>query len=151
MTDSIRLATTDDVDAVRTCVRAAYAMYLERMDQEPAPMTADYGSLVGQGVVHVLDADSGDGLAGVLVAFARDDHYFIENVAVRPDLHGTGRGRLLLTFAEDEARRQGFDRVELYTNAVMSENIDYYPRLGYEEIGRHEEDGFERVFFRKGL
>lgn len=114
-------------------------------------MTADYGSLVGQGVVHVLDADSGDGLAGVLVAFARDEHYFIENVAVRPDLHGSGRGRLLLAFAEDEAKRQGLDRIELYTNAVMSENIDYYPRLGYEETGRHEEDGFERVFFHKGL
>lgn len=151
MTESIRLATTDDVDAVRTCVRAAYTMYLERMEQEPAPMTADYASLVGQGVVHMLDDDPGGGLAGVLVAVAREDHYFIENVAVRPDLHGTGRGRLLLTFAEDEAKRQGFDRIELYTNAVMTENIEYYRRLGYEEIGRHEEDGFQRIFFRKSL
>lgn len=152
MTDSIRLAVADDVDAVRACVRAAYAMYLERMEQEPAPMTADYASLVAEGVVHVLDDEpTGNELAGVLVAFARDDHYFIENVAVRPDLHGTGRGRLLLTFAEEEARRQGFDRIELYTNAVMTENIDYYPRLGYEEIGRNEEDGFQRAFFRKGL
>lgn len=152
MTDSIRLATTDDVDAVRACVRAAYTMYVDRMDQEPAPMTADYGALVEEGVVHVLDDEpAGTALAGVLVAFARKDHYFIENVAVQPDLHGTGRGRLLLAFAEDEAKRQGLDRIELYTNAVMSENIDYYPRLGYEEIGRHEEDGFQRVFFRKAL
>ena len=151
MTDSIRLATPDDVDAVQACVRAAYTMYLERMEQEPAPMTADYASLVGQGVVHVLDDDPGGDLAGLLVAFAREDHYFIENVAVRPDLHSTGRGRLLLSFAEDEAKRQGFDRIELYTNTVMTENIEYYPRLGYEETGRHEEDGFERIFFRKSL
>ena len=47
--------------------------------------------------------------------------------------------------------RPGFDRIELYTNAAMRENIEYYPRLGYKEIGRHEEDGFERVFFRKSL
>lgn len=129
-------------------------MYLERMGQEqkPAPMTADYASLMGQGVVRVLDDDpAGADLAGVLVAFACDDHYFIENVAVLPQLRGTGRGRLLLTFAEDEARRQGFDRIEPYTNAAMRENIDYYPRLGYEETGRHEGDGFQRVFFRKSL
>ena len=115
-------------------------------------MTADYASLVERGVVHVLGEDTaGTELAGVLVAFPRDRHYFIENVAMRPDLHGTGRGRLLLAFAEDEALRPGFDRIELYTNAAMRENIEYYPRLGYKEIGRHEEDGFERVFFRKSL
>ena len=69
-------------------------------------------------------AVAGGGMSGVLVAFACDDHYFIENVAVLPQLRGTGRGRLLLTFAEDEARRQGFDRIEPYTNAAMRENID---------------------------
>ena len=42
-------------------------------------------------------------------------------------------------------------RIELYTNAAMRENVDYYPHLGYEETGRHEEDGFQRVFFRKAL
>jgi hypothetical protein len=26
-----------------------------------------------------------------------------------------------------------------------------YPRLGYEETGRAEQDGFPRVFFRKRL
>ena len=64
-------------------------MYVERMEQEPAPMTADYASLVERGVVHVLGEDTaGTELAGVLVAFPRDGHYFIENVAMRPDLHG---------------------------------------------------------------
>lgn len=33
----------------------------------------------------------------------------------------------------------------------MTENIPYYPSLGYEEIGRWQEDGFDRVFFRKEL
>ena len=33
----------------------------------------------------------------------------------------------------------------------MTENIAYYPALGYAEIGRWEEDGFNRVFYRKDL
>jgi hypothetical protein len=32
----------------------------------------------------------------------------------------------------------------------MHENIAMYLRRGYEETGRFRQDGFERVFFRKG-
>jgi hypothetical protein len=33
----------------------------------------------------------------------------------------------------------------------MTENLDYYPRRGYHETHRAEEDGFRRVFFRKAI
>ena len=33
----------------------------------------------------------------------------------------------------------------------MTENLELYPRLGYREVDRREEDGFSRVFFRKRL
>jgi Ni,Fe-hydrogenase III large subunit len=39
--------------------------------------------------------------------------------------------------------------IELYTNAKMTENLAYYPRLGFEETGRRREDGFDRVYFRR--
>jgi len=45
----------------------------------------------------------------------------------------------------------GVDVVELYTNEIMTENIAIYTRLGYDEIERKHEDGFNRVFFRKLL
>jgi hypothetical protein len=31
----------------------------------------------------------------------------------------------------------------------MTENLAYYPRHGYAETHRAEQDGFSRVFFRK--
>ncbi len=143
----IRPATPADVEAIRACVRAAYAPYVERMDREPAPMTADYAALVAQGVVVVLEDDAG--LAGVLVSFPQGDHYFVENVAVAPERHGRGLGRVLLEHAEDEARRAGLPELRLYTNEVMTENLVMYPHLGWEETERRVEDGFRRVYFRK--
>ena len=41
--------------------------------------------------------------------------------------------------------------MRLYTNARMTENLSLYPHLGYVEVERREEDGFDRVFFEKGL
>ncbi len=33
----------------------------------------------------------------------------------------------------------------------MHENLRFYPRLGYREVGRRLEDGFRRVYFSKQL
>lgn len=41
--------------------------------------------------------------------------------------------------------------MRLYTNEAMTENLDFYARAGYREIGRGEQDGFRRVFFVKEL
>jgi hypothetical protein len=38
-----------------------------------------------------------------------------------------------------------------YTNEAMSENLAYYPRHGYTETHRAEEDGFRRAYFHKLL
>ena len=68
-----------------------------------------------------------------------------------PDRQGCGIGRALIAHVEEEARRLGLNAVELYTNEKMTENLGLYSRLGYIETGRRNEDGFNRVFFRKAL
>ena len=112
-------------------------------------MIADFRSAIEAGQVHVL---AGDGfIKGFVVFHPRDDHIHLENVAVSPDLQGQDIGRRLIAFAEHFARDSGFGAVELYTNEKMTENLIFYPQIGYEEIGRGEQDGFSRVFFRKEL
>ncbi len=54
METTIRPAVAADCDAVRACVRAAYAKYVERIGREPAPMLADYQRLIAQGAVSVI-------------------------------------------------------------------------------------------------
>ena len=140
-------AARDDARAVAGCVRAAYAHYVERIGREPAPMTADYEALIDAGEVWV--ARAGDGVAGVLVLRPQPPALLLENVAVAPDRQGEGLGRALMAFAEDRARAEGLAEVVLYTNERMTENLRFYPALGYAETGRAMQDGFARVFFRK--
>jgi ribosomal protein S18 acetylase RimI-like enzyme len=138
-----------DAPAVAACVRAAYARYVERIGREPAPMTADYGRLIAAGEVWVIRA--GEGIAGVLVLRPQPPALLVENVAVAPEHQGRGLGRALMEFAEEHARAEGLAEVVLYTNERMTENLRFYPALGFTETGRAMQDGFARVFYRKVL
>lgn len=143
----VRLADVTDLAAVQNCARAAYGHYVARIGREPAPMVADFAALIVRGHVHVL-IDEGR-LCGFIVLYPREDHIHIENVAIDPGRQRAGLGRLLLTFAEEEARRSDRRAIELYTNALMTENLEFYPRLGYVETRRVSEGGYTRVYFRK--
>ena len=55
----------------------------------------------------------------------------------------------MITFAEEEAKRRGYDELRLYTNVLMVENIVLYQHLGFREIGRIHEHGFDRVYMAK--
>ena len=79
------------------------------------------------------------------------DTLLIENVAVNPDAQGTGLGRQLMEFAEQEAARRRLTRVRLYTHEAMTESQAVYARLGYREDQRTTEDGYRRIFMSKDL
>lgn len=144
-----RPATLDESECVAEIARAAYGKYVSRIGRAPAPMVADFTRAIAAGQVHVLEHP--DHVVAFVVFYPRDDHLHLENVAVHPDWQGRGLGRQLVAFVEAEARRHGVGAVELYTNALMTDNLALYPRLGYRELGRWWEDGFDRVFFRKQL
>lgn len=149
--NDIELAQPPDCVAVSACVRAAYAHYVARLGRKPAPMLADYGTLIAQGLVYVLREPTRGVLCGVLVMMPDNDGIFIENVAVHPEHQRRGLGRRLLSFAERQALASGLSELRLYTNELMTENIAYYRRLGYEEVDRRMDHGFRRVFMRKVL
>jgi len=142
-----RQATVSDLPVIRQVVEAAYARYLDRMEQLPAPMLNDYRAAAEAGQVWVL----GQPVVGVVVLIGQDDGLLVENVAVSPAAQGTGIGRRLMEFAEQKAKALGLRRLWLYTNEIMVENLAIYARLGYRETGRRTEDGYRRVFMEKLL
>ena len=75
----------------------------------------------------------------------------LENVAVAPDAQGQGIGRQLMAFADTQARARGFARIRLYTHTTMVENQAMYLHLGFREIARGLDDGYDRVQFEKTL
>ncbi len=146
---TIRQAEPEDQEALVNCVQAAYTRYIERIGKKPAPLLADYKVLIAQGIVYVL-ADE-EGIRGVLVMKPQDSEMFVENIAVDPRFQGQGLGRTLMTFAEQQARKEHLDEIRLYTNEMMTENLLFYQQLGFEEEGRYVQDDYRRVFLRKRL
>jgi len=145
----IRRATADDVPALARIAEAAYAPYVVRMGQKPASMVADFAAHVAADAAYVAEAAAA--AVGYIVTFEKDAGQFIENVAVHPDRQGEGIGRALLYFAEQEAEDNRLARLFLYINVHMTENLDFYPRLGYVESHRVCEAGFDCVCFEKRI
>lgn len=150
---TIQPATPIDLPAITALVSLAYSPYIPRLDgKSPAPMTADYASLISSSFLYSLVAN--ETVVGCISLSASTSHESaleINNLAIHPSSQGKGYGKLLLAFAEDVAKEQGLKSCCLYTNIKMVENVALYSKLGYGEIGRWSEDGFERVFFVKTL
>ena len=142
----IRPARNEDVDAIERVVNRAYRHYLQRIGRKPAPMLDDYTVKVRDAVVLVAEERE---VIGVIVLIAKDDYLLVENVAVEPSRQGRGIGRALLAAAERHATDRGLTELRLYTNVAMTENLAFYPRLGYTEVARRARDGFDRVYFSK--
>lgn len=145
----IRPAIAADAEALSRLARDAYGHYVERIGAEPAPMAEDYATLIASGDVWVAE-ERGEPV-GLLVLRAGLGHLLLENVAVSPAARGAGIGRQLLDFADARARERGLDEIRLCTNEAMTENLAYYPRMGYAETHRAVENGYHRVFFAKRL
>ncbi len=145
----IRCATHADVPAIRDCAQDAYEHYVEAIGKKPAPMIADFELQVARGWVHVVCPSKR--VEGFIVFYRRGERMFLENVAVSRSAQGKGLGKRLIGFCETEARKDGLASIELYTNEKMTSNLSLYPHLGYREFDRRQEDGFNRIYFRKTL
>lgn len=146
----IRPACATDEPAIRTCAERAFAAYVPLLGRKPAPMEADVAPRIAAGEVHVAVGPDGV-LEGFIVFYPKDGQMLLDTVAVMPPAAGRGIGRALIGLCESEARRRGLAAVTLYTNAKMAGNLALYPRLGYVEVARRIEDGFDRVYFTKPL
>lgn len=125
-----RPGTRDDVDAIRSLVRAAYAKWVPILGREPRPMTADYLTTIDEHDFDLLM--DGDLLVGLIETEHKPDHLWIENVAVHPDRQGQGLGTKLLKWAEKRAQVSGTGELRLLTNQAMEANIKLYKKVGYK-------------------
>jgi GNAT superfamily N-acetyltransferase len=146
----LRTATAADAAALSRLAHAAYGKYTQRLGYDVLPMRADYGKIVAEDQVWVIDGSAGECDATLILRPAAN-HLLIWSVAVGPALQKKGLGRALMKFAEDEARRQGLSEMRLFTNELMSENIALYRRLGYSESHRERRPDRVVVHMRKAL
>ena len=112
-------------------------------------MLEDYSEIVAAHDVFVLTLENK--IIGTLLLINRRPIFLLDNVAVHPDYQGRGFGRMLITFAETQAKNAGFDFITLYTNEQMTENLQLYKKLGFVETERRTEQGYRRVYMQKIL
>lgn len=146
-TEKIRPAVAADVPAVKAVTDAAYHHYIERIGVVPQPMERDHAANVAAGQVFV----TGGPVTGLVAIEVREDHLYLDSIAVHPDAQGTGVGGRLLRFVEAHARALGLPEVRLYTNALMWENQKIYPKFGYEVTERRVDGPYDRIHYRKRL
>lgn len=126
---AFRSATPSDAANIRALVRAAYAKWIPVLGREPRPMQADYEAAVCE---HEFDiAERHGAMLALIETMLRDDHLWIENIAVAPAAQGQGLGTLLLERAQTRARAAGRPELRLLTNGKMEANIVLYRRLGF--------------------
>lgn len=151
----IRPARPQDAQTLRILAQQGYGKYTVRIGKPPAPISADFDGHIARGEAFVLDLPQRQAgqpqIAGYVICFAQGDALELDNLAVGAAHQGQGLGGALIRFVEARARLLGFSAVTLYTNVAMVENLRMYPYLGYRETGRRQQNGYDRVFFRKDL
>jgi ribosomal protein S18 acetylase RimI-like enzyme len=146
----LRRATAEDADKLTALARSAYARHVAVIGREPMPMTADWGRLLSEQEIWIVDGPSGEAMAS-LALDVQADHVMIWSVAVAPNDQRRGLGRRLMAFAETRARELQRPELRLFTNARMEGNVALYRRLGYSETLREQLPDRVLVHMRKAV
>ena len=144
----IRAGCITDSQRLSEIAQLAYAKYVPLMGKKPAPMLSCYKTHLREDVVFVAVKRSTKTLLGFAIICIKHQEYWLENIAVDPHVSGQGIGRQLLATSEQYISKFT-QHYHLFTNVIMTENIRWYKRLGFKEIKRSNEEGYERVYFKK--
>ncbi|MFI8086737.1 GNAT family N-acetyltransferase [Streptomyces sp. NPDC086080] len=153
--ERIRPAVAADAPEVKAVIDAAFRPYIARIGAVPVPMKADHAANVAAGRVFVVRAPGGAAgtarVTGLVVVEPRGGHLHLDVIAVRPDAHGTGVGRLLLELVDARARALGLSGIRLFTHVMMWENQRIYPKFGYEVVEPGAIGPYNRIEYHKRL
>ena len=136
--NTIRLATHADHDAVVACIQAAFTPWIPIIGMEPLALSADYRDFIARKITHIIDGDQAGDVAGILIIVPEEAALYIDTIAVHPAYQKHGLGRRLMDYAAQQALEKGFKKLTLITNAKQLSNQDYYRKYGFVETRRAE-------------
>lgn len=142
--------------AVLGLIRDAFGFMDGRVDP-PSSMHRlrgdDVARQAAEGEVWISPGTGGAPLACVFLT-PRPPGLYIGKLAVAAEARRRGLGTALIGVAEDRARAQGFEFLELQTRVELVENHATFRALGFVEVARTAHPGFDRptsITFRKPL
>jgi len=130
----VRRAVAADSPAVAAVVRAVYDEFGFTWDE--AGYHADLGDVEAfYAAFYVAEMDS-----RIVGAAGLTGHGSLERLYVLPEARGSGAGSALLTAVTDEARRQGHDRLEIWSDKRFTAAHRLYERHGARVCGERVHD-----------
>ena len=117
--------------------------FIAHTDQESAP------AFDKQAMAWIAYVD--DQRVAALTATTQWDWLYVDELVVDAEFRQLGLGTKLMARAEAFAKERGLVGIWLWTQSWQAE--EYYPKLGYEEFARFEDNpkGHYRLGFRKVL
>jgi GrpB-like predicted nucleotidyltransferase (UPF0157 family)/GNAT superfamily N-acetyltransferase len=139
----VRLAASDDADAIVALMHDSYAEYRGRL-QPPSGAHAEtmesVASLLCGEFCYV--AQAGADLVGCVFYTPRESSVYMHRLCVLPAWRRHGIGRTLIESVENAARSLVFDWVSLACRIALPQNWHYYERLGYRIVAFTSHAGF---------
>ncbi|OXE36150.1 MAG: GNAT family N-acetyltransferase [Phenylobacterium zucineum] len=138
-------ATPADLPAIAALVNSAYrgessrqgwtteADYLGGQRTDPETLAAELAANPGARIM--LLRDGADLLGTVRLEPKGGGTWYLGMLTVQPGRQDRGAGRALLTAAEDLARSEGIQRLEMTVVSIRHELISWYERRGYMRTG----------------
>jgi putative acetyltransferase len=133
----MREATAADASAIAALLKGAFLEF-ERF-YTPGAFAATV--LPESGVLGRLDdgplwvAEKESAVVGTVAAICVTDSVMVRGMAVEPSVRGLGVAKGLLSLTESYARRQGYERLSLYTTAFLRQAIALYRTSGFQFTG----------------
>jgi len=125
----VREATTDDLDPLTCLINAAFVVEHVVFDGDRVDIN-EMRTYMATGTF--LLAESVDGIAGCVYVEVRGERAYLGLLSVQPSQQGLGLGRQLVRVAEDFARAQDCQVMDLRVISARSELLPFYERLGYQ-------------------
>ncbi len=143
----IRVATTDDAEAIRSIYNLEVETSKVTFDIVPRSLPEQRRWILDRSGAHAAIVAE---RAGIVVGFGSLSPYkeraaystsVEDSVYVHRDHHGTGVGRLLLTELVDRATAHGFHALFARIVAGHAASIGLHTSLGFEVVGNEREVG----------
>jgi predicted N-acetyltransferase YhbS len=136
----IRKATPQDMDAVLSCLRSAFAPYEHHYTAiafQDTTLTRDsYPRRLKEMTVFVA-LDNSRGVVGTIACSAiRNGEGHLRGMAVLPECQASGIANRLLACAESELTQQNCSHITLDTTEPLQHAMRFYERHGYSRSGK---------------
>ncbi|NSC22689.1 GNAT family N-acetyltransferase [Streptomyces albus subsp. chlorinus] len=136
---TVRRATADDIPALVAMLADDPLGATRESPDDPAPYRAAFARIDADPNQQLVVAERDGRTVGTLqltvipgLSRRGASRALIEAVRVHADARGTGLGTRLITWAIEEARRQGCALVQLTSDATRLDAHRFYERLGFE-------------------